>query len=452
MSHLATAFSIAAAYLREKRLATALNVLLLGLGVGTIIALVLLLAQAEDRMERDSAGIDLVIGAKGSPMQLILSSVFQVDIPTGNILAADAAPIISSPMVKRAVPLALGDSYKGFRIVGTSKDYLHLYQGKVAGGRLWEKPLEAVLGADAARATGLGVGAEFVGTHGLAESGGSEHGDHPYIVVGVLASSGTVMDRLILTDLASVWELHEHTAPPAMVSKASTPPSIPPNQSTTKAEKHQHADKAGKKHDHAHDEKPISAGKVDEHEHEEDEKREVTAYLIQYATPLAAVSFPRTVNATSAMQAASPALESARLFQLVGVGVTALKGFAVVMMVCAGLGIFIGLMNALDERRADLALLRVLGASPTVVVLSTLLQGAILGMLGVILGVMMGHAAAEWIGQTYAASQRLAIGGRVWISQEWWIISGALLLALVASLMPAWRAYRDATPELLAAK
>ena len=466
MNQLATAFSIAAAYLREKKLATALNVLLLGLGVGTIIALVLLLAQAEDRMERDSAGIDLVIGAKGSPMQLILSSVFQVDIPTGNILAADAAPIISSPMVKRAVPLALGDSYKSFRIVGTSKDYLHLYQGKVAGGRLWEKPLEAVLGADAARATGLGVGAKFVGTHGLAEGGGSEHGDHPYIVVGVLASSGTVMDRLILTDLASVWELHDHTGPPAMASA----PSTPAKQNTAKDVKHQHGDKPGKKHDHAHDAKPqhgekpgnkhdhahdakpTPAGKVDDHEHGEDEKREVTAYLIQYATPLAAVSFPRTVNASSAMQAASLALESARLFQLVGVGVSALKGFAVVMMVCAGLGIFIGLMNALDERRADLALLRVLGASPMVVVLSTMLQGAILGILGVILGVTMGHAAAEWIGQTFAASQRVAIGGRVWITQEWWIIGGALVLALVASLMPAWRAYRDATPELLAEK
>jgi putative ABC transport system permease protein len=448
MNQLATAFSIAAAYLREKKLATALNMLLLGLGVGTIIALVLLLAQAEDRMERDSAGIDLVIGAKGSPMQLILSSIFQVDIPTGNILAADAAPIISSRMVKRAVPLALGDSHKGFRIVGTSKDYLDLYQGKVAGGRLWEKPLEAVLGADAARATGLGVGAKFVGTHGLVESGSSDHGDHPYIVVGILANSGTVMDRLILTDLTSVWELHEHAAPPALVS----PPSTPAKQRAAKDVKHQHGDKPGKKHDHAHDAKPTSAGSVDERTHEEEKKREVTAYLIQYATPLAAVSFPRTVNASSAMQAASPALESARLFQLVGVGVTALKGFAVVMMVCAGLGIFIGLMNALDERRADLALLRVLGASPTVVLLSTLLQGAILGILGVILGVAMGHAGAEWIGQTYAASQRVAIGGRVWIAQEWWIIGGALLLALAASLMPAWRAYRDATPELLASK
>lgn len=448
MNQLATAFSIAAAYLREKKLATALNVLLLGLGVGTIIALVLLLAQAEDRMERDSAGIDLVIGAKGSPMQLILSSVFQVDIPTGNILASDAAPIISSRMVKRAVPLALGDSHKGFRIVGTSKDYLDLYQGKIAGGRLWEKPLEAVLGADAARATGLGVGAKFVGTHGLAESGSSEHGDHPYVVVGVLASSGSVMDRLILTDLASVWELHDHVPSQAIAAPASTPA----KQIITKADKHHHADKPGKKHDHTHDEKPTSTGKVDEHEHEEDEKREVTAYLIQYATPLAAVSFPRTVNASSAMQAASPALESARFFQLVGVGVTALKGFAIVMMVCAGLGIFIGLMNALDERRADLALLRVLGAPPTVVWLSTLLQGAILGIVGVILGLLLGHAAAEWIGHSYAASQRVAIGGRVWITQEWWIIGGALLLALVASLVPAWRAYRDATPELLAAK
>ena len=442
MKQFSTAFSIAAAYLREKKLATALNVLLLGLGVGTIIALVLLLAQAEDRMERDSAGIDLVIGAKGSPMQLILSSVFQVDIPTGNVLASDAAPIIASRMVKRAVPLALGDSHKGFRIVGTSKDYLDLYQGKVASGRLWEKPLEAVLGADAARATGLGVGAKFVGTHGLAASGTSEHGDHPYVVVGVLASSGSVMDRLILTDLASVWALHDHPAPPAAVTKPVG----------GKTDKHHHAESSAKKHANAHEAKSASANTAHDHEHEDDEKREVTAYLIQYSTPLAAVSFPRTVNASSAMQAASPALESARLFQLVGVGVTALKGFAAMMMVCAGLGIFIGLMNALDERRADLALLRVLGASPTVILLSTLLQGAILGILGVILGLAVGHGAAEWIGHAYAASQRVAIGGRVWVTQEWWIIGGALSLSLVASLIPAWRSYRDATPELLAAK
>jgi putative ABC transport system permease protein len=427
MSTISTSFSIALAYLREKKLATALNVLLLSLGVGTIIALVLLLSQAEERMQKDAASVDLVIGAKGSPMQLILSSIFQVDVPTGNILMRDAQPVVSSRMVKRAVPLALGDSHKGFRIVGTTPSYVDLYQGSVVTGRLWDQPLEAVIGTDVSRATGLVVGSKFAGTHGLSESGSSEHTGQPYTVVGILHPTGNVMDRLILTDLASVWTLHDHPEP---------------KSSSTKHEGHDgHGDHAG------HGAHPANGKQGDANA-----DREVTAYLIQYATPLAAVSFPRTVNATSSMQAASPAMESARLFQLVGVGVNALKGFAVVMMLCAGLGIFIGLMNALDERRADLALLRVLGASPAIVVLSTLFQGAALGCMGVILGVGMGHLAAQWIGAAYAASQRVAIGGGVWVQQEWWIAGGALALAVVASLVPAWRAYRESTPELLASR
>ena len=409
MKNLSTSLGIALAYLREKKLSAALNVLLLALGVGTIIALLLILHQAETRMSRDAAGIDLVIGAKGSPMQLVLSSVFQVDIPTGNVPIAEASLIISEPAVKLAIPLALGDSYRGFRIVGTNPAYITLYKGTVASGRLWDKPLEAVLGADTARATGLTIGKTFAGAHGLTDTGGgSAHHEQPYTVVGILAPTGSVLDRLIVTSVSSVWKLHDHA----------------PGKAHDK-----HADHAG---------------------HSEDEGREVTAYLVQYATPLAAVSFPRFVNASSSMQAASPAMESARLFQLLGVGMNALKGFAAIMLVCAALGIFVGLMNALDERRADLALLRVLGAPPGMVVVVTLAQGLIVGLLGVILGLLLGHAGAEWIGQTYAESQRVAIGGRIWLIEECWIALGALGLALAAAMIPAWRAYVDATPELLA--
>ena len=411
MNNFTSAIGIALAYLREKKLSAALNVLLLALGVGTIIALLLILHQAETRMSRDAAGIDLVIGAKGSPMQLVLSSVFQVDIPTGNVPIAEASLIISEPAVKLAIPLALGDSYRGFRIVGTNPAYITLYNGTVAGGRLWDKPLEAVLGADAARATGLTIGKTFAGAHGLTDTGGgSAHHDQPYTVVGILAPTGSVLDRLIVTSVSSVWKLHDHA----------------PGKAHDK-----HADHAG---------------------HSEDEGKEVTAYLVQYATPLAAVSFPRFVNASSSMQAASPAMESARLFQLLGVGMNALKGFAAIMLVCAALGIFVGLMNALDERRADLALLRVLGAPPGMVVVVTLAQGLIVGLLGVILGLLLGHAGAEWIGQTYAESQRVAIGGRIWLIEECWIALGALGLALAAAMIPAWRAYVDATPELLASR
>ena len=392
MKTLTTALPLAFAYLRERPLATCLNILLLGLGVGTIIALALTLSQIEQRMDRDAAGIDLVIGAKGSPLQLVLSTVFQIDIPTGNIDVAEAAKVIAQPLVKRAIPMALGDSYKTFRIVGTNAAYLELYGASLQRGRQWNAPLEAVVGAEVARVTGLDAGKLFAGAHGLTD-GGPDHADHLYTVVGVLKPTGSVIDRVILTAVESVWEMHGHT---------------PQTQS-----------------------------------------KEVTAYLIQYATPLAAASFPRRVNAATGLQAAAPAMEMARLFNLLGVGITVLKSFAVLMMLCAALGIFVALMNALDERRADLALLRALGASRVTVFLTIIAEGAALGFAGVILGGIIGHAGAEWIGIALEKNQRLSLTGFTLIREEFWVAAGAMGLALLAGLFPAWRAYRNAVPQLL---
>jgi putative ABC transport system permease protein len=402
MSALALAFPLAWAYLRERPLATLLNIILLGLGVGTIIALILTLTQAEERMERDGANVDLVIGAKGSPLQLVLSALYQIDVPTGNIRLGEAATIIAEPQVKRAYPLALGDSYKTFRIVGTNPDYAELYGATLASGRMWTKPLEAVIGADVARTGALTLNQSFAGAHGLSDGGGA-HAKHPYTVVGTLTPTGTLIDRLILTSVASVWQVHDHDA---------------------------------------------GEGKIDNHDHANDNK-EITAYLIKYSTPLAAVSFPKMVNASSGMQAASPASETARLFGFVGLGITALKGFAAVMMLCAGLGIFIGLMNALDERRADLALLRVLGARPATVFLTVVLQGFALGMAGVILGLILGHAGAEWMGAAIEKAHRIKLTGWLLVKEEVWVIGSALLLAILAAVFPAWRAYREAVPEML---
>lgn len=402
MNALSIALPLALAYLRERLLATWLNIMLLALGIATILALLLTLSQAEDRMDRDAAGIDLVVGAKGSPLQLILAAVFQVDVPTGNIRLSDANRISAEKAVRRAIPLSMGDSYRSFRIIGTSADYLALYDASAAGGRLWEKPMEALIGADVASKTGLRVGQKFAGTHGLADAGAGAHAALPFEVVGVLKPTGAVIDRLILTGLDSIWNLHAH-----------------------------------------------ALDNAEQTSHDADDEKEITALLIQYATPLAAASFPRHVNAVSSLQAAAPAMETARLFALLGFGVTALKLFAGIMLVCAALGIFIGLMNALDERRADLALLRVLGASRGTVFLTILIQGFALGAAGVILGILLGHAGAEWIGQTIAQSHRVRLTGWTWIAAEGGVILAALALALVAGLFPAWRAYREAVPELL---
>ncbi|MEP7156792.1 MAG: ABC transporter permease [Betaproteobacteria bacterium] len=404
MNAMHIAFPLALAYLRDRLLATCLNILLLALGIATIVSLLLTLSQAEQRMDRDAAGIDLVVGAKGSPLQLILSSVFQVDIPTGNIPLVEARRIAGDAMVRKSVPLALGDSYGTFRIVGTTPDYLSLYAAEIHSGRVWSRPMEVIVGAEVAARKGLQLGQRIAGNHGLTETGAA-HTDKPFEVVGILKPTGAVIDRLVLTAVDSVWAVHTH--------------------------------------------QPVDQGDV-----LPDDEKELTALLIQYATPLAAASFPRRVNAISGLQAASPAMEIARLFSLLGFGIGALKLFAGIMMVCAGLGIFIGLSNALDDRRADLALLRLLGASRTTVFLTILVQGFALGMAGVILGLALGHAGTEWMAQVLPQVRGLGFTGWTWISQEGMVAGGALLLALLAGCVPALRAYRDtgnanAIPELL---
>ena len=385
---------ISLAYLRAKPLATALNLFLLALGIATITVLVLATQQVEERMGRDARGIDLVAGAKGSPMQLVLSAVFHLDAPTGNIPLDDAMALARHRLVKRAIPLALGDSYKGFRIVGTNHDYPAHYGARLVEGSLWAKPMEAVLGAGVARAAGLRVGAKFAGAHGLGD-GGEAHEEEPYLVVGVLAPTGTVVDRVVLTSVESVWEVHEHGRP------AGGP-------------------------------------------------RELTALLIQYASPLAAVTLPRAVNAGPTLQAASPAYESARLFRMLGVGVEVLRAFGLVLVLAAGLSVFIALTNALQERRYDLAVMRMLGASRARLMGLLLVEALALSAAGALLGLVLGHALMEVLGAALRAAQQVPVTGWTWAPGELWLIVLALGVGVLAALLPAWRASRAEVAPVLA--
>jgi putative ABC transport system permease protein len=391
--------SVSLAYLRARGLNTALNVLLLALGIATITLLLLTTSQLEERMQRDARGIDLVVGAKGSPMQIILSSIYQLDVPTGNVSWEQAQELARNRAVRKVIPIALGDNLRGFRIVGTNHDYVAHYGARLAQGRLWQKPLEAVLGADAAASTGLGIGATFLGAHGLSGSAGEHvHEAYPYDVVGVLARSGTVVDRVILTDVTSVWAVH--------------------------------ADQ--------YDIKDV--GRIAELM--PDEEKELTALLVQYSTPIAAATLPRYINNNTDMQAASPAYETARLFTIIGVGVDVLRGFALVLIVAAGLSVFIALYNALLERRYDLAVMRTLGAHPGKLMALMLLEGLLLAGIGAVLGIALGHGLTEVLGMALTAAKQVTVTGRAWVNDELWLIALALGVGVVAALLPAWRAYR----------
>ena len=400
--------TVSLSYLRARRLSTSLNVLLLALGVATITLLLLATSQLDERMQRDARGIDLVVGAKGSPMQIILSSIYQLDVPTGNVSWRQAQELAKHRFVKKIIPLALGDNYRGFRIVGTTHDYVAHYGARLAQGKLWQKPLEAVLGAEVAANSGLAVGAHFAGAHGMGggREGETVHEEHQYMVVGVLAPSGTVVDRVVLTAVESLWAVH--------------------------AEQYDIKDVA-------------RIGEL-----MPDDEKEYTALLVQYASPIAAASLPRYVNQNSAMQAASPAYEITRLFTIIGVGVDVLRGFALVLILAAGLSVFIALYNALSERRYDLAVMRTLGASPAKLMSLMLFEGLLLALIGAALGIALGHVLTGLLGCALTQAKQVSVTGMAWVNEELWLLVLALGVGVVAALLPAWRAYRTDVAATLA--
>lgn len=388
-------------YLWSRPLGAVLNLLLLSLGLASITFLLLVGAQLSKAFDRDLAGIDVVVGAKGSPMQLILSGVLHIDVPPGNVPLKAVKALAKNPQVAQIIPISLGDNLAGYRIVGTSHAYIDHYEAKLAQGRVWDAPMQVVLGATVARQLGLQLGQTFVGSHGLG-AGGHTHGDNPYTVVGILAPGGSVLDRLILTDTASVWKVHEdYTA-------------------------------------------------VDDEDRKVmEEEREITMALIQYKTPMAALSFPRYVNTSTEMQAAAPALEISRLLHLLGLGTDVLRAFAGVLLLTAGLSVFIALWNAVRERRADLALLRMLGAPPRKVATLLLSEALWLGLLAAVLGLLLGQGFAALLGWLLALDNSLLIGGLAWPVELWVVPALALGVSLLSALLPTFAAYRVSVLELL---
>jgi len=390
-------------YLWARPLAALLNVLLLGLGLASITFLLLVAHQVERAFDRDLAGIDLVVGAKGSPMQLILSGVLHLDVPPGNVPLAAVNALQKHPLVAEVIPVSLGDNFQAYRIVGTSLAYPAHYGAALAQGRLWSAPMEAVLGATVARKLGLRLGDTFVGSHGLG-AGGHAHGDSAYTVVGVLAANASVLDRLILTDTASVWKVHE---------------------------------------DHASDDE-------DHKDHTAvEEQREVTLALVRYKSPLAAMSFPRWVNTSTEMQAAAPALEVTRLLHMLGLGTDVLRAFAGMLLLTAGLSVFIALWNAVRERRGDLALLRMLGAPPARIAALLLTEALWLGLMAALLGLALGQGFVLALGWLLGLGQSLLLGGALWPAELLWVPALALGVSLGAALLPALGAYRSDVLQLL---
>lgn len=412
---------------------TALSLTLGALGAGLISLLLLVSWQLEQQFERNLAGVNLVVGAKGSPLQLILSSMYHVDAPTGNIKIEGIQPFLNPahPYVERAVPLSLGDSYRGHRVVGTSPAIIDLYSAKLREGKVWAEVMEVVVGAQAAADLGIQIGDEFQSSHGLIEDSLLVHEEAPnFKVAGILEAAGNVIDQLILTSNQSVWAVHDE---------------------------HQHGEEADHAaHDHAdhsdHDHPP------GQHPAEETAtalpdpndlavpllsfpEKSITSLLLQFkGNSVFSLNLQRSINENTSMQAATPSIEINRLYETMGPGETILKRLALAIVLVSIFSIFISLYTSLDERRKELALMRSLGGSRTILLGLLLSEGLILAVGGALLGLLLSHLGLYFIAQLVSAKYRYDFAAFFLLPAELWLLAAAFGVGIIAALIPALRA------------
>lgn len=470
-----TIIKISLAKLLHKPYNSALSVLLFAIGVALISLIIKTEAFLNSQYKTNMAGIDLVVGAKGSPLQLILSSVLHIDAPTGNIPLDEVKKVQQNPLVKQTIPIALGDNHKGFRIVGTHSDYLQLYACEFQEGNTFSEPLDAVIGANVTEKTGLKIGYTFTGVHGFLDEGHS-HDDFRYTVTGVLKKSGNVTDNLILTPVESVWMVHDHSHSHNEHCESGEEEHIH-NENCNHHEHdetciheeghhehHEHDETCT--HEEGHHEGHNNANETLEHlrhklSHGEELTEEeaklynelkgglvvkntspseaITALLVFYKSPQAAVSLPRAINQNTSMQAASPAIEMNRLISMLGIGLDTLRLLAWIIILISSLNIFIYLLNLFNQSIYEIALLRLAGASRLKVVSLLYVQGIILAVSGWFIGIIVSYLIWAYLPQ-FELGNYFDYGV---FYKELILLAFCTGIGLLAAFIPAAKAYRS---------
>lgn len=400
--------------LTNKPLSMTLSLVLFALGIGLISLLMLLEKQLQENFEKNLAGIDLVVGAKGSPLQLILNSMYHIDAPTGNVSIKEIRPFLNPkhPLIQQTIPMAMGDSYRGYRIVGTDQDILGLYEAEIGEGKIWEKNFEVTIGAGIAQDLGLKLGDEFRSSHGFVEDENLEHADaDAFKVVGILKPSGSVLDQLVLTTVQSFWLVHAH-------------------------------DEEGHEgHDHAVVPKPLI---------EENDEKEITSILVKFkGRNYQALNMQRSINENTDMQAATPAIEINRLFSLMDTGEQALRILAIIITFVSGLSIFISLFSSLKDRKYELALMRTMGAGPSKLFFLIILEGLLLAVMGYIIGIVLSHTGMNFVAGAMKDAYRYSFSAWEFLRGEWLLLIGALVIGFVAAILPAIQASRTDIADTL---
>ncbi len=331
-----------------KPLQTLLTVLILSLSIGLLLGVKQLNKIFETQLQQNLNGIDMVVGAKGSPLQLVLSTVLHIDNPTGNIPYNEAKKIAENKFVGNAIPIAIGDNYKGYKIVGTTSGFADLHKTSIETGSMFYKTYEVVLGRAVAENLNLNLGDTFFSSHGMIENAIESHDNHALKVVGILKPTQNVIDRLILTNLNSIWHLHEH-------------------------------DDEQSNESHNHD------------------NEDITALLITFKNKRGLLFLPRRINENTPFQAALPKYQLDKLFKSTAIGTKAITWIALSILFVSAISMFVSLYRMVKERAKELALMRTYGATRKRLVLLVFSEGLIVGCVSFVLGIVLATVGLQTI-------------------------------------------------------
>ncbi|TAE31530.1 MAG: ABC transporter permease [Candidatus Kapaibacterium sp.] len=443
-------------FLRQRSIATTLTVLSVALGVALTASILTLRTESERAFSQKDTGFEVIVGAKGSPLQLVLNTMYHIGTPVGNIPRADAEKLQRDKRVKTAIPMVFGDNVGGFKVIGTTDEFFTRFEYRkntrlaLQSGTAFRKNYEAVLGAEAAQILGLKQGDSITVQHGIdvGEAGAHEHGKMP--VVGVLAPSGTALDKGVYMTMYTVWDTHYHEYLEQQEAAEQVLQQQEARQNGTKQKEPDH-DHEG--HDHDHEGHDHAKDDHEEHTHEiPPEFSTITTLVVKLKSPVFYDSFVRSVNDGTSAQAALPIREISGLFAIVGNVNGVLLGVSYMVIIVAAMAFLAALYNSLNERRREIAILRSLGAHRQTILTLILAEAGFIGIAGYCLGIIVARCVFFVGKERLAHSIGTRLDGTWFYGFDAWIGAGVVALSLVVALLPAWQAYRtDVAQNLVSA-
>lgn len=442
--------------IQQRRVVFLLTALSIAAGTALVVGILLLHTASKQAFSQKDTGYEVVVGAKGSPLQLVLHTMFHIGTPVGNISHSVADKLLSDRRVRYALPMVFGDNVQGYKVVGTTAQFFDTFEYRkshvvsVQKGARFQQDYEAVLGSEVAAKTGLQIGNSVVMVHGMHEEGAA-HEHRAIVITGILAPTHTALDRGIFTTMETVWDAHyreyreQQREAEALLEEADA-------ESEEAEGKHHDADK-GEHHHHHH------AGEGGHHHHEgdsdmpasiPDDFTTITSIAVQLKSPIFFESFVRAVNEGTTAQAALPMREIAGLFAVVGNINNVLLALSWSVIVVGAFSMFIAMYTSLHERRREMAILRSLGAHRRTVFALVLVEAAATGVVGALAGVCISHLvlllAAPYV-QT-AIGVPLEAGNIHGF--EFTVIAGVVGIAMAVALLPAVQVYRVDVADSLA--